>query len=125
MKKIVARYKDGSLLKGETDDFSPDRETFRLHLLDGEVVIIEINDLKAIFFVKDHEGNKNRKDRYKDARPWSGKRVKVVFSDGEEIVGYTSHHSFEQQGFFMAPADLENNNDDIYVITSATRSIDF
>ena len=125
MRKIVARYRDGTILKGDSDDFSPDRQTFHLHVIDGEVVVIDINDLKAIFFVKDHEGNKDRKDKYKDARPWSGKRVRVVFSDGEEIIGYTSHHSFEQQGFFITPADLENNNEDIFVITSATRSIDF
>ena len=125
MEKIIAKYKDGSTLKGSTDDFSPDKNNFHFRPLEGKTVLVDVEDLKALFFVKSFEGNKNRKPRYKDARPWGGIKVKVVFIDGEEVVGYTLHHSVDKQGFFVIPADLQNNNEKIFVITSATKDISF
>jgi hypothetical protein len=125
MEKIIAKYKDGSTLKGSSDDFSPDRKQFHFRPLNGKTVLMDMEDLKALFFVKTFQGNKDRRPRYKDARPWGGFKVKVVFIDGEEIVGYTLHHSVDKQGFFVIPADLQNNNEKIFVITSATREISF
>jgi hypothetical protein len=125
MEKIIAKYKDGSVLKGSSNDFAPDKKHFHFKPLDGKTVLIDMEDLKALFFVKTFQGNKDRKPRYKDARPWGGIKVKVVFIDGEELVGYTLHHSVDNQGFFVMPADLKNNNEKIFVITSATKEISF
>jgi len=125
MNKIIAKYKDGSALKGSSDDFSPDNKYFHFRQLDGKKVLIELEDLKALFFVKSFQGNKERKPKYQDARPWGGIKVKVVFIDGEELIGYTPHHSVEKQGFFLIPADLQNNNEKIFIITSATKDITF
>jgi hypothetical protein len=123
--KIIAKYKDGSALKGSSSDFSPDKQHFHFRLLDGKVLLVDVEDLKALFFVKTFQGNKDRKAKYKDAIPWGGIKVKVVFTDGEEVVGYTPHHSIDRQGFFVIPADLQNNNEKIFVITSATREITY
>ena len=123
MKKIVVRFKDRSVIKGLTDDFSPHKESFHVRAGNGKVESIDMKDLKAVFFVKDYEGNKDRKKQYKDSRPWEGIRIKVIFDDDEEVVGYTPHHAFDKIGFFLTPADLKSNNEEIFVITSSTKDI--
>jgi len=133
--KIVVRFKNGSLLKGKMLDFSPDKRFFHLELASGEVVtldmeklkIVEIDmeELKAAFFVKDFKGDTNHKDIYNDVIAGSGKKVKVEFLDGEEIIGYALSYSPERHGFFIVPADLKSNNERIFVIKSATNKITF
>lgn len=133
--KVVARFKDGTLMRGKINDFSPDKTHFHLELLSGEVVdvnledlkVIKINveDLKAAFFVKDLEGNKNRKDIYDDAITGAGKKVLVKFLDGESIIGYSLSYATNRHGFFVVPADRESNNERIFVITSAIEKITF
>jgi hypothetical protein len=123
--KVVVRFKDGTLMKGRTNDFSPDRERFHLELLNNEVVNINIEKLKAVFFVKDLKGDKNRRDMYDDVIAGGGKKIKVQFFDGEVIIGYTLSYSPKRQGFFIVPADRKSNNERIFVINSATEKIEF
>ena len=135
LNKIVARFKNGNLLKGKLLDFSPNKRYFHLELESGEVVtidmqklkIVEIDmeELKAAFFVKDLKGNKDHKDIYNDVITGSGKKVKVEFSDGEVITGFALSYSPERHGFFIVPADLKSNNERIFVIKSATTKITF
>jgi len=124
-KKIVAKFKDGSNMKGVLVDFSPDKTILKLIPSKGEIQLIETEKLKAVFFVKDFRGSKKRKDKYKDANPWGGKKIQVHFLDGEIIVGYTLHYDLGNQGFFVIPADDKSNNDNIFVIISATNKITF
>ena len=56
--KVVARFKDGTLKKGHTEDFFPNKKDFHLELLNGETVNIETEQLKALFFVRDFAGDK-------------------------------------------------------------------
>lgn len=123
--KIVVRYRDGSLIKGYSSDFYPDKNFFHMKPKSGEVILVDVEKLKAVFFVKDFMGDSRHKDTYKDARPWNGKKIQVHFFDDEVLVGFTLHYSSDHHGFFVAPADLGSNNEDIYVITSATRKITF
>jgi len=135
LNKIVARFKNGNLLKGKLLDFSPVKRYFHLELESGEVVTIDMQklkimeidmeELKAAFFVKDLKGNKDHKDIYNDVITGSGKKVKVEFSDGEVITGFALSYSPERHGFFIVPADLKSNNERIFVIKSATTKITF
>jgi hypothetical protein len=122
---MIARYKDGSVLKGYSDDFSPEKKLFHFRLLSGKTVVINLEDLKALFFVKSFKGNKDLKPKYQDPRPWSGFKIKVVFFDDEILIGYSPHHSIDTHGFFVIPADLQINNEEIFVIKSATKEIAF
>lgn len=54
-----------------------------------------------------------------------GNKVKVEFFDGEVIIGYVSHHINEGRGFLMTPADLRGNNEQVFIVTSATRDITY
>jgi len=98
---------------------------FHLISTTGEILDINIEELKAVYFIKNFEGNKDRMDKYMDDIPGGGRKVQVNFFDGEMLIGYTQGYSPTRSGFFVIPADLENNNDRIYVITSATEKVTF
>ncbi len=123
--KVVVKFKDNTLAKGKTSDLFPNKTQFHLEDNNGDIKAINIEYLKAIFFVKDFEGNKDRKDDYSDKIAAGGRKIKVSFSDGETVVGYTLGYSPDRQGFYMTPADLKSNNVRIFVVTSASEKIEF
>jgi hypothetical protein len=123
--KVVARFKDGTILKGKTNDFFPNKTSFHIETLNGETETIDVEQLKALFLVKDFEGNKEYNEEFNDEVSGAGRKIKVTFSDGEIITGYTLGYSPNRQGFYMTPADLQSNNVRIFVIKSATEKIEF
>jgi hypothetical protein len=123
--KVVVRFKDGAVMKGQTSDFFPNKKEFHLEVQPGEIVSINTEQLKAVFFVKDLEGDKNRKDMYDDIIAGGGRKIEVQFTDGEVIVGFSQGYSSDRIGFFFIPADKKGNNDRIFVVTSATKKITF
>lgn len=123
--KIVIRFKDKSVMKGKTDDFSLYKTFFHVKLLSGEVVKVDKEKLKAAFLVKSFHGNKNYTYTYADVIPWGGNKVKVEFTDGEVMIGYVPYYPYGHHGFFMTPADLKGNNKYVFVVTSAIKDINF
>ncbi|MFC1863158.1 DUF6982 domain-containing protein [Thermodesulfobacteriota bacterium] len=123
--QIVIKLKDGSLKKGNTNDFLPNKKTFHLNNTEGNVEEINVDDTKAVFFVKDLDGNKDHNYRYEDNIPGGGKKISVEFNDGETIIGYALGYSPDRQGFFVSPADLSGNNQRIYAVTSAVKKVAF
>ena len=49
----------------------------------------------------------------------------MTFSDGEVLVGTTTGYQPGRPGFFLEPADPESNIERAYIITAATRAVDF
>ena len=124
--RVVLHYKDGSLVKGVTRDFLPTKPTLNVVDKDtGESVQAEISRLKAVFFVKTYRGNPVAVHRTDIERAGLGKRIKVEFKDSETLVGYTSGYSPGRVGFFVFPADPEDNNEKVFVVTDATADVSF
>ena len=123
--KVVARFKNGAVKKGSTCDFFPNKAMFHLNSINGEILDINIEELKAVYFVKNYEGDKDRVDSYTDDIPGGGRKVQVKFSDGETLIGYTQGYTPNRSGFFVITADLQNNNDRIYIIASAVEKVTF
>ncbi len=123
--KIVVKYKNQAVVKGTTTDFFPNKPKFHLTGEDGKTTEISIETLKAIFFVKDLEGDKDHAYNYKDEIAAAGRKMRVHFTDGEIISGYTLGYSPDRDGFFLTPADLKGNNARIFVVRSATQKIEF
>ena len=123
--KVVIQFKDGSVRKGTTNDFLPNKERFHLTCMDGSTEAVDINTLKALFFVKDIEGNKDYQESYNDTIQGGGRKIKVEFTDGEIIIGYVLGYSPDRHGFIMSPADLNGNNNRIFVVKSATKNVQF
>ena len=125
---VVARYHDGRVLKGVTRDFSPNRAMFHIDPQDGGSTIeLRFRQLKALFFVSSLEGDPARQDVrgfvHGPAETSQGKKIAVRFKDGEFICGYTLSWSPDREGFFLFPADVNANNQRIYVITTSTLEV--
>jgi hypothetical protein len=126
LNQIVARYQNGSVLKGFTTDFRADKETFHVTAggtLGEKPAEVRLADLKAVFFVKDFAGRPeyNEVKAFDTARPLSGRKIRVVFTDGEEMVGVTQGYQPDRPGFFVTPADPGSNNLRCFVVSSAVR----
>jgi hypothetical protein len=113
------------MAKGKTNDFFPNKTQFHLEEINGEIIEISIEVLKAVFFVKDFDGNKDHKKNYNDQIAAGGRKIKVSFIDGETVVGFTIGYSPDRQGFYMTPADIQGNNERIFVVKSATKKVEF
>jgi hypothetical protein len=129
--KIVARFIDGRVVKGKTADFFPTKDVFHVAVTgsDAETEPLEINrnDLKALFFVKDYDGDPQHVERneFDPARPPAGRKIRVVFKDGELLIGTTTGYQPGRPGFFVEPADESSNIERCYVVTAATAEVSF
>ena len=82
--------------------------------------------LKAVFFVKDFNGNPSYQEQKTFAgRGQGGRRVEITFADGEVILGTTLNYRPDGQGFFVSPADPSANNTRIFVVSTALRRVRF
>lgn len=126
--RIVAHFGDGRLLKGTTADFFPARDVFHVESTGPGVapVAVRLADLKALFFVKELAGNPGHRktNAFPAGRPVQGRKLRVVFRDGEELVGTTQGYAPGRPGFFLVPADPESNNVRCYVVTAATERVE-
>jgi len=119
------------MIKGTTADFFPNKDLFHVSVEDAPVqekpMEINTQDLKALFFVKDFKGDRQHDEggEFDSSRPPSGRRIKVVFNDGEILLGTTTGYQPKRSGFFVVPADAESNNERCYVIAAATREVSF
>lgn len=126
--KVVARKRDGTLIKGTTGDFSPEKKFLNIHFNGSQYEVIKVNvkDLKAIFFVKTLDGNQHHKSTavVPKLKPTGiGKHVKVYFYDGEVIEGFSHSLHLDSQGFYMTPADDKDNNERIFVVLESVEKI--
>jgi len=133
-KKTVVKFNDGKIIKGYTTDFNPNRELFHVRPIDegqegeqGEQVEVNLNDIKAVFFVKDFQGNKE----YQKVRTFNGyssgspsqRKIVVIFKDGENFYGTTHSYAPDRTGFFVYPIDQNDNNDRLFVPRSALEKV--
>ena len=129
-KKIVVKFNDGKIIKGHTTDFNPNNENFHIQIVESyqdenqdSPVEVNTNNIKAVFFVKDFQGNKE----YKKVRTFNGypsgspsqRKIVVIFKDGENFYGTTHSYSPDRNGFFVYPIDQKDNNDRVFVPSSS------
>jgi hypothetical protein len=130
MNRIVARFQDGRMLKGFTTDFLPGKERFHIVPEDSppgakptEVILAE---LKALFFVKSFTGNPEHEEPSDfPEKTAAGRRIRIIFKDGEIMAGTTQGFDRSRPGFFLVPVDSRSNNERCFVVTAATEKIVF
>jgi hypothetical protein len=123
--KIVARFSNKQVLKGYCNNFFPNKLFFHLETPAGDSHRIDMDKLKAVFFTKDFEGNKDHKDDYSHEVRGAGRKMRVEFNDGEVVVGYSLGYSPDRQGFFLTPADVNGNNERIFVLNESSKKVEF
>lgn len=128
--KVVIRFRDRRIVKGGTYNFKPNREIFHVTEAHDEKNIIEISmsQLKAIFFVKTLERNRDHRSpadfSLESFNKVIGRKVKITFSDGEVMYGIIHGYTPHMKGFFIFPADKESNNKRAFVIRESTVAVE-
>ena len=124
-KLVAVRFVDGTLLKGWTADFRPDRDFF--HLKEREAAAprrVSVEGLKGIFFIKTRAGNPHHDQRKAfDDHAGPEKPIWVLFTDGEALAGWSSSASSLKNGFYLVPADPDSNLERAYVFHSAVERL--
>lgn len=127
--RIVIRFIDGKMLRGYSNDFYP--EHAHLHLCPSvgcaaaERLLVPVAQLKAVFFVRDLQGNPERVDSLEFDHDPRARKLEVTFRDGEVITGSTLSYKPHGQGFFLTPADSRGNNLRAYVVNAAMQHMRF
>ena len=125
MHQVVAHLVDGTILKGTTGNVRPNAPDFHLRLADGTTATIEVDKMKALFFVHSLDGNPEVRGREDADRAGLGRKITVTFTDGEVMHGYTSGYARGRPAFWVTPADPASNNDRVYVVAAATANVEF
>jgi hypothetical protein len=129
--KVVARYCDGRMVKGITYDFGPLKKMF--HIVSDTAGVkstheVSSPDLKALFFVKTLEGDKDAPVSHtisNEALNVTGMmKLKITFFDGEILLGTTAGYTPGREGFFVVPLEESSNNIRVYVISSSTKQVE-
>jgi hypothetical protein len=126
--KVVAHYKNGETKRGYTQDFRPDAEAFHLLPSDGGGIplSVKVEDLKALFYVKDYGTMRRQSERTKRfPAEASGQKIVVEFKDGERIWGITEQYAAMSRGFYFIPTDPQENNTRIFIVNSSVKQIHF
>jgi len=127
-KRVVARYKDGRVIKGTSLDVDPHRTIFHVRPAQGPAIEVSLNDLKALFFVRSLDGDAARNDAHEladgDVRGRGSMVVRLGFADGESITGLTIAWPPRKQFFFVVPVDSGSNNIRMLINREAVTSME-
>jgi hypothetical protein len=127
--KIIARFRDGRMIGGTTNNFRPEGAMF--HMVPANArpgdrpVQVSLDELKAMFVVHDLRGDRTRPKRARfqaGAAPY-GQKLEVTFEDGELLEGVSLNYDPRAPGFFLLPANPDSNNKRIFVVNSAVASV--
>jgi len=117
------------VVKGQTTNFNPASTFFNVIPEDappGEpALLVEMAHLKAVFFVRDFQGDPKRDDRqvFLNSQPYQGAKIEVEFQDGELMVGSTPNYGPDLPGFFVFPADTDSNMLKAFVVSSSVKKV--
>ena len=130
--RIIARYQDGRVLKGHTNNFHAERLAFHLHPVDQPEpdvrgIEVRLNELKAIFVVRTFDGDPDYREpkNLDEIEPASGTTLRITFRDNETLVGSTHKYDIHAIGSFLFPVDHNDNNTRVFVINAFVKSIEF
>lgn len=111
---VVARYRDGRLIKGTSVDVSPEKPICHILTPEGTFHQIALGDLKALFFVKTLDGNFEHNEAMEmegsDRRSLGAAIVVVIFEDGEQLVGFSTRFPPRGSFYYVTPVDPKSNN---------------
>lgn len=122
---VVLRYRDGHALRCNLlQEFEPSDHVVVAETSDGEEIKVDVDALKAVFFLKDPLRREYEVQIGRPAGgPAGGAPARVEFTDGEVIHGRMASYRVDDNGFFLYPASLDSNNERIFVVARALRTL--
>jgi hypothetical protein len=123
--EIVLRYRDGNLSRCVlAREFTPLDFAVEAECASGELLRVNISDLKAVFFLKDPRRRQAEMELGTMAdQPPAGAPARVEFFDGEIIHGVVHEYRMEDSGFFLYPTSPESNNELVFVVARAINTL--
>jgi len=126
-KKVIVRKADRDTVNGYVApaNFVVDG---KLELLNttGNVVAIELRDIKAVYFVREFSDSEGLTRKTFTTRPRTeGLWVRLKFKDSEVIEGILPNDLTQNppEGFLMNPPDLRSNTQRVFVPRTALTSV--
>jgi len=127
LQKVVAHFIDHSIVKGTSADVDPKRPLCHVQTADRGMVEVDLRQVKALFFVKDLDGQPGYDEIYQaaagDQRLRGTRQVEIEFSDGEQLGGLMNRFPPLGPFFFVLPLDQRSNNIRILVNRDAIASM--
>lgn len=114
LQKVVAHFIDHSIVKGTSADVDIKRPLCHVQTPDRAMIEVDLRQVKALFFVKDLEGQPGYDEVHEaaqgDQRLRGTRRVEIEFSDGERLGGLMNRFPPIGPFFFILPLDQQSNN---------------
>ncbi len=112
--RVVLHTLEGQVRRGTVKDVDLLDPVIRLAQPGRPPEAIAAERVKAIFFMQEP-----------GTAPLSstGRRIRVAFADGRQIVGFSEDVDAGEQGFFLVPADTRTHTARIYVFRAGVQSI--
>jgi hypothetical protein len=126
-KKVVVRKMDRDTINGYVAPANFVHEG-KLELLNtsGNVVGIELRDIKGVYFVREFENSDSLTRKTFTTRPRTeGLWVRLRFKDGEVLEGMMPNDLMQNiyDGYLVTPPDLRSNTQRIFIPRSALESL--
>ena len=112
--RVVLHTLEGQVRRGTVRDLDLLDPVIRLAQPGRPPEAIAADRVKAIFFMQE-PGT--------PPPPSTGRRIRVGFADGRQIVGFSEDVEGGEQGFFLVPADTRTHTARIYVFRAGVQSI--
>ena len=112
--RVVLHTLEGQVRRGTVSDVDLLDPVIRLSPPGALPDAIPAERIKAIFFMQSPGDS---------PLPQHGQRIRVSFSDGRQIVGFSEDVEVGENGFFLIPADLRTHTARIYVFRAGVHSI--
>ena len=126
--KVVAATLEGERIRGFVFDFSPAKEHCRIfpseraHAPDARDV--DARKLKALFFIKEFtQPGAEKVNPNEFVGTPHGRKIQVIFSDGEVLMGSTEGYAPNRLGFFLFPANQNSNILRVFVINTNVKEV--
>ncbi len=112
--RVVLHTLEGQVRRGTVKDLDLLDAVIRLAQPGRAPEAIAADRVKAIFFMQEPGAA---------PIPSAGRRIRVGFGDGRQIVGFSEDVDSGEQGFFLVPADTRTHTARIYVFRAGVQSI--
>jgi hypothetical protein len=107
-----------------TKEFAPADRMVEATSTDGDRVHVAIDDLKAVFFLKEQARRDAEMHLGRSSDEGRGGAVATVeFFDGEVIRGRMESYSVADSGFYLYPVSVDSNNRRIFVVAKSLRTL--
>lgn len=126
--RIVACAMSGRTQEGFTSDFTPAGGQLELHAEPtpaSTAAVVPFTELKMIRFLKDPARRTAPAGAVTATAAPKGRKLRITFTDGQQLEGTTESYRRSAPGFFVQPSDPEGDDERVFVMGSATTQVIF